>query len=1259
MPSRRISSTDNLAPVQEIAVNPYSSYNSDNVNMLTRAVTGQKEKDFVVKGLDLYGVNRVTTEVIDPTIPIDDHFAYVNDVALQVNWITENVHQNPGKGAAMFLVPSPNKYANCKLQSKTVINQSYVNDWFKIEFKLENTAKQLHILFGSEVKTYTYAKGGSYSFYTTLKSTNGVYENLTFVVSVDNLDPYSDQVIYIDDVKLTRIINKAESIIPITDPDIFNAQGDIPEYALHPHESIQVSPGICIKDEAVVSMLGIAKNDGSVPLITLNYGDADSWINGVPFSDVDFPGTETSHFYNPGGSPIPVSFTNGELNTDSLDDGEVGGPRKIEGDSILGAQRAYVKWAYIVVYYSYFKNPNPNKAYIGLATEDEVTNARYGEDFLILGKCRFIDKNTVDAIFTYPDRQDFGFIDADRVTYLDLSSLWHWLSRPQNVSIALDLLASRIYHWKGVLFFQRHQDFINWIQHNLPCGTGHGPRDYLQWRDGQQTDQAYDLLAYVVETNSFWKSKIKVTGEIDSITISSGGENYQIGDPITFVGGIGRGAGAQAIIAGGEVSSITLISGGLGFALAPLVTISGDGINAAAHAVIADGKITDIIIDNPGSGYTAATITIDNSNASGAGTVTSVSGTGIIETTNISSGGTYWSDHLPTLSLPTGGGRSGGALLPVMDPDYSGYDLQIEWEELGQKQFEIDWSLVNEGAWPWPPIAIPADWLWYDSATGTESAGITKTLSQAHAEWPDSHYRVHSTGPGQYSVVNPFNIRGRGMVPGPRADLHDTKFNKFLRADGTWQPSRGGALIVDSYEELCRWYHAANSSYFWASPGTNQYLEKVGRVSEIDYDVMVLVKEDNTWWITPPSPVELQGESYRGYNWGDIAEGTTPEITDEGYLGGASYEWTNFTGANYTDANVKIRQSVPRCIKPLLEEFQIRWNPASWTPIANGWIFKSVSIDASGVISVAPSTKGSSAAVPGGYSPSTRLDHAQILYPKYAYVVENINDDGEFRLVNPFNPSGNNLVPGPEQDKAEDHRYLRSDGQWAEAGALDLHFEAKGYLTATDNLVQGMCGHNGTLKGVHVWSDIPIDLAAGSGLKVDILLTKEVTNLGFSWFETRSIFIPESASIDFMGGRSPWWLYAFNFPASDAALYQVNGPQFVGTGTTYNGAVVYLGGLNGNRVIWYSTASGGWWILTGYAYSPLTPGFVDPPLAGNIVYRKVSTDKTNPTGNWEAPAAPGVVIGYTNRYAGQWSNHPLGAPYTSYTTGVVMPELHN
>ena len=46
MPNRRISADNQLAPIQEISVQPFHSYNSDNVNRLSRIVSGGKGKDF-------------------------------------------------------------------------------------------------------------------------------------------------------------------------------------------------------------------------------------------------------------------------------------------------------------------------------------------------------------------------------------------------------------------------------------------------------------------------------------------------------------------------------------------------------------------------------------------------------------------------------------------------------------------------------------------------------------------------------------------------------------------------------------------------------------------------------------------------------------------------------------------------------------------------------------------------------------------------------------------------------------------------------------------------------------------------------------------------------------------------------------------------------------------------------------------------------------------------------------------------------------
>jgi hypothetical protein len=726
MPSRRISSNGNLAPVQEIAVSPYSSYNSDNVNMLTRIVTGEKNKDFISKGLDTKGVNRVNTEVIDAVIFTD---AFPSLISFNANWTPNAAFSwDSVTQSALAEILSGHKTETCILQSKTTISPSDIGKWFKVEFTLVNTPKQLYIQLGSESKTYDHPHSGRYSFYIQYYENNGSHDPLTFVAFLDDEDPYSDHSIYLGDglsggdVTLTRIANRGTLIEPIALPEAESPDNttsatlnhtDIPLIMLHPHESLKVFPGVAIKDEAMINILGLNPADTNLAAVDLTYNDPDSWINGVPFGPADFPVSATSYYYTEAAGPLSTGFDAfGELTTTLVDDGE-GAPGtfvKINGQSASHADPAYVKWAYVVLYYSFFKNPDPNKSYIGLATEAEVADPRYGEDFLILAKLRFVDVSTVDAIIYYPDRKDWGFIDARNVTYLYLNQLKHWLTKPYNVSLALDLLAQRIYNFKGVLFFPTHQQFILWKNDlgGSATGTGHGPLDYIQWTGGIDADNGYDLLAYVVETRSFWRSQIQLTGSVQSVEIVEAGSGYTPGLISVNV---------KAVVGGTVIETVNATVNG-----------SGNITSVVTPAFTSYIATPDLIINPPAVGTQCV-------------------------------------------------------LRAVMSPVITGYKVVINWYELTQKTFELEWwSLYPDHLWPYPVHSIPSDWKW----EGTTIPSVP-TIENIEAAWPNGYYYVESPDPGHIGKikVNPFNCDGTGMVPAPVTDEVIT--NKFLRADGTWQ----------------------------------------------------------------------------------------------------------------------------------------------------------------------------------------------------------------------------------------------------------------------------------------------------------------------------------------------------------------------------------------------------------------------------------------------------------------------------------------
>ncbi|MCP1229846.1 hypothetical protein [Acetobacter indonesiensis] len=69
----------------------------------------------------------------------------------------------------------------------------------------------------------------------------------------------------------------------------------------------------------------------------------------------------------------------------------------------------------------------------------------------------------------------------------------------------------------------------------------------------------------------------------------------------------GSGAAATATITDGAVSSFTVSSGGAGYAVAPIVSLTGGGgSGATAVAVITGGVVTGINVVSAGSGYTSS-----------------------------------------------------------------------------------------------------------------------------------------------------------------------------------------------------------------------------------------------------------------------------------------------------------------------------------------------------------------------------------------------------------------------------------------------------------------------------------------------------------------------------------------------------------------------------------------------------------------------------------------------------------------------------
>jgi hypothetical protein len=78
------------------------------------------------------------------------------------------------------------------------------------------------------------------------------------------------------------------------------------------------------------------------------------------------------------------------------------------------------------------------------------------------------------------------------------------------------------------------------------------------------------------------------SGQVVSISMSTGGSGYTAPPTVTFSGGGGTGASGIAHMAGTQVESVAIINGGTGYTTAPTVTIGG---NAAATAKVYAGPL--------------------------------------------------------------------------------------------------------------------------------------------------------------------------------------------------------------------------------------------------------------------------------------------------------------------------------------------------------------------------------------------------------------------------------------------------------------------------------------------------------------------------------------------------------------------------------------------------------------------------------------------------------------------------------------------
>ena len=147
------------------------------------------------------------------------------------------------------------------------------------------------------------------------------------------------------------------------------------------------------------------------------------------------------------------------------------------------------------------------------------------------------------------------------------------------------------------------------------------------------------ITSYVIENRGY---KYPNCWAVDSITIVSGGSNYQVGDVIDFADAPSGGTNAVAVVSSingsGSVTGITLVNQGAYYTTQPsytVITTSGVGLSLTVKykkdpanytelvvegdntipaklipVINTNGEIESVTVADEGAGYTAATVTI-------------------------------------------------------------------------------------------------------------------------------------------------------------------------------------------------------------------------------------------------------------------------------------------------------------------------------------------------------------------------------------------------------------------------------------------------------------------------------------------------------------------------------------------------------------------------------------------------------------------------------------------------------------------------
>ena len=587
MPSRRIGSKSNLSPQQELTINPFNSFDSDNINKLTRIISNGS--DGIVFGLDLNTNRRIPDSVFEKTTVKSGMF-YNSD-----NWVLTDKCEPEliGDNLKGFNITCVDDI--CTQEIKYILDSSmlplnYIGLELKFNFKFKidsgSPYKVIATVLDSEYAIQYPRHNGSVvtlSVIHRIEREGNIHLRLTFILNPEDINAgaYGEYVpkpeVYEgqSDVRISDIEYSYEVISQAKKSSIYKNiydryDGNYPMSYIHPSNIIYVTPGLAIKDDVVLQENGLDAKF-LTPAMKLEVGNDKSWIKGGAFKPEDFYQEDASQSafilnQNPPGKLLSGSIVGNDLSfyldtekyVSTIDDYELNnldyivpenkisfsetdnkylltindfnieqdidlygsvlyivhkefnkilkqieiipdrtdetklryhlnkviyinksdlpivfnntnikdlvkivvscGPIKVSG-SPVEYNSNMVKWANVVIYYSYFKHPEPNKSYIGLLRDEDLNDPIFNEDYLVLGRVRFISPTKIDLI-SYENRQNIYYFRelAKHIEYasqLDPIDEQVWtdpetglIDVPEDISSAITKLADLIKKYK-------------------------------------------------------------------------------------------------------------------------------------------------------------------------------------------------------------------------------------------------------------------------------------------------------------------------------------------------------------------------------------------------------------------------------------------------------------------------------------------------------------------------------------------------------------------------------------------------------------------------------------------------------------------------------------------------------------------------------------------------------------------------------------------------------------------------------------------